>query len=354
MTTPKLRDQLDSARNTPLDNEQGVTWSFEFFPPKTDAGVANLDARLGRMRGMNPEFVDYTWGAGGSTSELTMELCKTAQNKHNYIANMHLTCTNMEEGKVEAALKAAKENGIRNIIALRGDPPVGEKEWKATDTGFSCALDLVKYIRAHYGDYFCISVAGYPECHPDKIADYDEYLKTGKVDPAVYKAEMDYLKKKVEAGADFIISQMFYDAELFIQWVKDCREAGITVPILPGLLPIQAYAGFKKMTGFCKTYVKPELLAQIEAKKPAADLSDEDKKKAEEEFKAFGIEHMVGVCKALLAGGVKHLHFYCLNVDMATKQVLKGLDLIPQDYDDSTCAKYAEKSPGHRGFLKRE
>ena len=216
----KISEVLTAPRDSKYDNKDGVTWSFEFFPPKTDAGVTNLNARLGRMRGMNPEFVDYTWGAGGSTSTLTMDLCKAAQQTHGYISNMHLTCTNMEAGKVEEALAEAKSLGIRNIVALRGDPPVGQTEWKATDTGFKCALDLVRFIREKYGDYFCVSVAGYPEGHPDQITNYEEYLKVGKVSEEIYKAEMDYLKAKVDAGADLIISQMFYDADIFLNWVK--------------------------------------------------------------------------------------------------------------------------------------
>ena len=222
----KISEVMKAKRDSQWDNEDGVSWSFEFFPPKTDAGVTNLKARLGRMGGLNPEFVDYTWGAGGSTSTLTMDLCQSAQEDANFIANMHLTCTNMEAGKVEEALTTAKSLGIRNIVALRGDPPAGEKEWKATDTGFTCALDLVKFIREKYGDYFCISVAGYPEGHPDKITDYPAYLEAGKVSDEIYAAEMAYLKEKVDAGADVIISQMFYDADIFLRWVKVCPGKG--------------------------------------------------------------------------------------------------------------------------------
>eukprot|EP01060_Flectonema_neradi_P033394 TRINITY_DN55_c0_g1_i1.p1 TRINITY_DN55_c0_g1~~TRINITY_DN55_c0_g1_i1.p1 ORF type:complete len:354 (+),score=104.89 TRINITY_DN55_c0_g1_i1:53-1114(+) len=349
---PKITSVLSQPRDAPTDNSDKVTFSFEYFPPKTDVGVKNLDNRLGKMRGMAPEFIDYTWGAGGSTSELTMELCTNAQNNHGYIANMHLTCTNMEMGKVEEALKKAKEAGITNIVALRGDPPVGVTEWKATDTGFKCALDLVKFIREKYGDYFCISVAGYPEGHPDKIPDYEEYLKAGKIPAEVYQAEMDYLKAKVDAGADMIISQMFYDADVFLNWVSDCRKAGITVPILPGLLPIQNFGGFKKMTGFCKTFISKEFAAEVEAVAPKEDLEGEAKTAAESAFKEFGIKHMTDMCKKLVDGGMKHLHFYTLNLDFATRKVLQNLGYVPQDYGEETIEKYVGEAKRHRGYIQ--
>eukprot|EP01062_Namystynia_karyoxenos_P018579 TRINITY_DN16936_c1_g1_i1.p1 TRINITY_DN16936_c1_g1~~TRINITY_DN16936_c1_g1_i1.p1 ORF type:complete len:364 (+),score=153.60 TRINITY_DN16936_c1_g1_i1:100-1191(+) len=351
--TPTVQQMLSRAKDTRFDNPQGITWSFEFFPPKTEAGVKNLNARLGRMRGMHPEFIDYTWGAGGSTSELTMDLCKTAQHKYGYIANMHLTCTNMEKGKVEEALRVAREAKIRNIVALRGDPPQGQSEWKACDTGFSCALDLVRYIRKETGDHFCLSVAGYPEGHPDRIADYDEYKKTGKLPADVMKGEMDYLKSKIDAGANVIITQMFYDPDRFLQWVKECRAAGIPeeVPIIPGMLPIQNYPGFRKMTGFCKTYIPAELEEQVEAVKPDPALEGDAKKEAEQAFKDFGVKHMTDMCRRLIDGGVRHLHFYTLNQDGATRAVLQNLGLVPEDYSDTTCDAYGEAAREHPAFV---
>eukprot|EP01063_Lacrimia_lanifica_P038327 TRINITY_DN8120_c0_g1_i1.p2 TRINITY_DN8120_c0_g1~~TRINITY_DN8120_c0_g1_i1.p2 ORF type:complete len:361 (+),score=194.74 TRINITY_DN8120_c0_g1_i1:53-1135(+) len=348
----KITDVLNQPRDSPLDNSDKVSFSFEFFPPKTDSGVKNLEARLGRMRGMNPEFIDFTWGAGGSTSTLTQELVKNAQVNNNYISNMHLTCTNMEKGMVQQALEEAKANGIRNIVALRGDPPAGQTDWVATDTGFTCALDLVKYIRENYGDFFCISVAGYPEGHPDKIENYEEYLKAGKIPEDVYKAEMDYLKAKIDAGADIIITQMFYDAQTFLNFVKDCHKWGIpeSIPILPGLLPIQAYGGFRRMTNMCKTFIPAELEAEISAIAPADGLEGDEKKAAEEKVRQFGINHMTTMCKTLIAAGVKHLHFYCLNIDGPTKKILQNLGYVAQEYNDETQAEYKKKSPSHRGF----
>eukprot|EP00730_Choanoeca_flexa_P017994 TRINITY_DN8723_c0_g1_i3.p1 TRINITY_DN8723_c0_g1~~TRINITY_DN8723_c0_g1_i3.p1 ORF type:complete len:195 (+),score=44.15 TRINITY_DN8723_c0_g1_i3:94-678(+) len=147
-------------RLTELESKGEKFVSFEFFPPKTEDGVKALMARIGRYSKQEPVFMDMTWGAGGSTSELTMELCTQMNQQLNVNSNMHLTCTNMPEEKIDVALKTAKEVGIRNIVALRGDPPAGEEEWKAVDGGYSCALDLVKHIRKEYDDYFCIAVSG--------------------------------------------------------------------------------------------------------------------------------------------------------------------------------------------------
>ena len=276
--------------------------SIEFFPPRTEVGVKvcnfgsflsqlmfvlllekscltlseclqNLHARMNRMKeAINPLFTDMTWGAGGSTAELTLQLA-TYAHEHGHVANMHLTCTNMEKDgdpkkAVHEALTTAKNNGIRNIVALRGDPPAGEEEWKAAEGGFTCALDLVEYIRKHFGQDFGISVAGYPEGHPNAISEIAdpssmseaEKGRSSTFDGKVftckdkdYKKEMDYLKKKVDAGADFIITQMFFDTKVFGTFVEDCRKWGIMCPVVPGLMCINAYAGFCKMTKFCKT-----------------------------------------------------------------------------------------------------
>lgn len=163
------------------------------------------------MHALGPEFIDVTWNAGGTSSDTTLELCTTAQSVYGLETCMHLTCTNMPREKIDVALKAAKEGGIQNILALRGDPPRGQENWTSVDTGFSYASDLVRYIREQYGDYFCIGVAGYPEGHPDS--------KDKSVD-------LRYLKEKIDAGADYIVTQLFYDCDLYLDWVKSVREIG--------------------------------------------------------------------------------------------------------------------------------
>lgn len=308
--------------------------SIEFFPPRTETGVKNLYSRMGRMKeSINPLFSDVTWGAGGSTADLTLEIAQQLRET-GHVANMHMTCTNMEKDgdpkkSVHAALETAKNNGIVNIVALRGDPAAGQEEWKAADGGFSCALDLVEYIRENFGSQFGISVAGYPEGHPNAISLVEDpstmsesekarsSTEDGKVYTCLdddYKKEMDYLKKKIDAGADFIITQMFFDTKVFGTFVKDCRKWGIDCPIVPGLMCINAYNGFVKMTKFCKTRVPSELRAKMD------NLKDDPDK-----VKAFGVEFGIQMCQDLIEIGVEVLHFYTLNLEKITYGILDGL-----------------------------
>jgi len=224
--------------------------ALEFFPPKTDEGKINLFERIERMStNLRPAWIDITWGAGGSTCDLTLEIATFIQKYSGTTCLMHLTCTNMPRDKVDQALAAAKEAGITNILALRGDPPHGSTEWAKCEGGFEFACDLVKYIKEQYGDFFCIGVAGYPEKH---------------LEADNFEDDIVHLKEKVDAGGQFIVTQMFYDVSIFKSFVETCRKAGIVVPIIPGILPIQTYAGFKRMTEFCQTVVPQIIHDQIE------------------------------------------------------------------------------------------
>lgn len=286
-------------------------FSFEFFPPKTDDGVLNLAERQKRMVKLGPTFCDITWGAGGSTADLTLDIASRMQNEVGMQTMMHLTCTNMPVEKLEQALEKCKEAGIRNILALRGDPPHGQDKFTQVEGGFACALDLVRYIREQHGDYFSICVSGYPEAHPDSIVDDPEQMKQN------YWAAIDYLKLKVEAGADFIITQLFYGVDLFVQFVKDCRSVGITCPILPGVMPIVTYGGFKRMTAFCKTYVPKHITNTLEA------IKDND-----DAVKAYGISLGTMMGKQLLAAGVPGLHMYTLNLERSAVAILENVGLL--------------------------
>ncbi len=225
---------------------------------------------------------------------------------------MHLTCTNMPVEKLEAALQQCKEAGITNILALRGDPPHGEEHFTQVEGGFASALDLVKYIRQHHGDYFGICVSGYPEAHPEKIVDDPEEMKKN------YWADIDYLKQKIDAGADFIVTQLFYDVDVYVQFVKDCKSVGITVPILPGIMPLMNYNGFKRMTSFCKTRVPQHITDTLEAIKDSDDA-----------IKAYGISLGTMMCERLLAAGAPGLHMYTLNLDKSAVAILRHVKLIP-------------------------
>lgn len=316
-------------------------YSFEYFPPKTAEGVANLRKRLARMKQLNPLFTDFTWGAGGSTSDLSLQLTIAAKNEFGCVANMHLTCTNQKTEMCGEALDACKAAGVRNIVALRGDPPRGQEKWTATEGGFNCALDLCKYMTKNYGDYFCASVAGYPEGHPDNIDVVEggrEALtptearrarivkdENGKEVVTVcrdenFKKEMVYLKEKVDAGAEMIITQMFLDAQVFLDFVEECKKYDIHVPVLPGIMCLNNLNGLQRMTALCKTRV-PEGLIEEAVK---ANTSDDA-------FKAWGIQKGVEMCRALLDGGAVGLHFYTLNLERVTVGILKGLGLITEE-----------------------
>mmetsp|Transcript_37669 Transcript_37669/g.38344 ORF Transcript_37669/g.38344 Transcript_37669/m.38344 type:complete len:275 (+) Transcript_37669:79-903(+) len=247
--------------------------SLEFFPPKTEAGVNKLNELISNLKAVcsksNPDypmFVDVTWGAGGSTADLTFDLCVKAKQNFGVNPNMHLTCTNMDAAMVDKALKDCRDTGITNIVALRGDPPVGQEKWTVTEGGFTCALDLVRHIRQLYSDYFCLSVSGYPEGHPnsfttltspeakssltlseqcrcsvEKTEDGTEVIYVCRDED--YQKELNYLKEKVEAGADCIITQMFFDVNVYEVFVQDCRKMNITVPIIPGIMCVASYGG---------------------------------------------------------------------------------------------------------------
>lgn len=290
-----------------------VVFSFEFFPPKTDDGVDNLFERMDRMVAHNPTFCDITWGAGGSTADLTLDIAKRMQNIICVETMMHLTCTNMPVDKIDHALETIKSNGLQNVLALRGDPPHGQDKFVQTEGGFACARDLVKHIRAKHGDYFGITVAGYPEAHPDVIS------TDGLATPAAYQSDLAYLKSKVDAGADLIVTQLFYDTDIFLKFVNDCRQIGITCPIVPGIMPINNYKGFIRMTGFCKTQITAEISAALE---PIKDNEDA--------VKAYGIHLGTEMCKKILAHGIKTLHLYTLNMEKSALAILQNLGVIEE------------------------
>ena len=286
-----------------INNQNDIYYSFEYYPPKTKLGQQNLYFKLEKMALYEPLFVDLTWGAGGSTSDLTLEMSINMQNKLCLETQMHLTCTNMNKEIVKNALEKAKKNNIQNILALRGDPSdlnYNMEESKNNDLNY--ASDLVKFIREEYGDYFGISVAGYPESHPEAMS---------------YQQDLLYLKEKVVAGADYIVTQFFYDTNIFFKYVNDCRNIGITCPIIPGILPIFNYNNFKRMVGFCKVYVPTYILDKLE------EIKNDD-----EEVANFGVELATKLCQKLIDGGVKGIHFYTLNRDDCTYKILDNLELL--------------------------
>ncbi|XP_064642240.1 methylenetetrahydrofolate reductase (NADPH)-like isoform X2 [Lineus longissimus] len=284
-------------------------FSLEFFPPRTANGAVNLIARFDRMAIGQPLFCDITWHpAGDPGSDKPTSSTMIANTMLNYCGietMLHMTCCNMTKAEITAYLEKAKDLGIRNILALRGDPPVDE-EWKPNPEGFDYATDLVRHMREVYGDFFTICVAGYPTGHPD-CASYEE--------------DLQHLKEKVDAGADFIITQLFFKAETFIKFVKDCRKIGIKCPIMPGILPIQAYQSLKHICKLSKLDVPDEVISAIEP------IKDND-----EAIRNYGVDQAVKMCREMFASGVVHgLHFYTLNREIATISILKQIGLWTEE-----------------------
>ncbi|KAF5380910.1 hypothetical protein D9615_004169 [Tricholomella constricta] len=285
------------------DKSSHPFYTFEFFPPRTDQGFENLIARISRLCTLNPLAISITWGAGGSTRERSLELAGLTQTEYGVDTVLHLTCTNMEQGMVNDALRSAKARGIQNILALRGDPPRGQEEWIPIDPRFQHAIDLVKFIRSspEFSPEFCIGVAAYPDGHTDSHLDED--------------TELTYLKEKVDAGADFIVTQLFYDVDRFFQWLKKVREKGITVPVIPGIMPIQTYSSFLRLTKLCGTRVPQYILDAL------GSISHDDQL-----VKDYGVKLAVDMIQRLTKNGdVPGVHFCTLNLEKSVQRVLEFL-----------------------------
>lgn len=341
-------------------------FSLEFFPPKTHIvmarpfpssssilthflqGFSNLQTRLERMSdALRPLFVTVTWGAGGCTSSRSLELAEICQRQLGLTTCLHLTCTNMKRKVVDEALEEAKVLGVRNILALRGDPPrreeygleneqeSGEAEVDS-DEDFVWAIDLVRYIRRVHGDYFCIGVAAYPEGHADQSHPTDQ-------DPM---HDLPYLIDKTKAGADFIMTQLFYDLNAYTKFEKMLRQhkSGVfaKIPIIPGLMPIQSYEILKRTTKLAHAKLPPEILDLVEGVK-----GDDD---AVKRVGVDVISDIVTGIKQCVSSTPRGFHFYSLNLEKAVSEILDRCGLIPPDPDETAVAESFESSPVLNGI----
>ena len=291
----KINDKLNEL------NEGELFYSFEYFPPKTQTGVANLIERIQRMTELNPLFVDMTWGAGGRTSESTIFLSAYIQNYLQIDVLMHITCRCQSKENLDFALESAKKNNIKNLLILRGDPPQGVENYDWTKDHFHYAEDLIKYVRELYKDFFCIVVAGYPATH---------------IDSKNKEEDLYYLKRKVDAGADLIITQLFYDPEEYLNFELDCKKNGINVPILPGILPVNNYNSFKKIIDLCKLKVPESMIQEIEL------IKGDDEK-----IKEFGIANTINIIETLKNRGVKGVHLYTMNLEKSVTEIIERMGL---------------------------
>jgi methylenetetrahydrofolate reductase (NADPH) len=275
--------------------------SFEFSPPKTDEGVRNLlDKHIPALCEARPDYCSVTYGAGGSTRDKTLEIVDAIQRQHGLTALAHLTCTSHTRDEVRHLLDRIRALGCKNILALRGDPP-GGGQFQKTPGGFEYALELVRIIREQSG--FSIGVAGFPEGH---IAN-----------PLGKHNDWQHLKEKVDAGADFILTQLFFDNADFFEF-RDylTGKLGVNVPLVPGIVSILSTAQITKFTQLCGAKIPPSLRQKLDS------LGDNDEAAVE-----FGIEYATQQCKDLLRSGVPGLHFYTLNKSYSTVQILKNLEL---------------------------
>ena len=298
----------------------GTTVSFEYFPAKTEAGISNLLNRVSDMNAnLRPTFVTLTWRSAFKNENLWLKIGREIQT-YGLDVLLHLTC-HLPRSDLKRVLKNAREAGIQNILALRGDPPIGESKWQPCPGGFTNAIELVKLIREEHGDYFCVAVACYPEVHTDG-------WNSTHLPPSTKTKDQDlaFLKEKCDAGADFMISQFFFDVDNYIGYIKRVKEYGINIPILPGYLPIQNYRSFEKFTSWCKTAIPQEI--RLSLKK----IKDND-----EAVKAYGVELGVKTMQRLLIEckensiGFRSLHFYTMNLAVAVTQILQGLGMLPKN-----------------------
>jgi methylenetetrahydrofolate reductase (NADPH) len=277
----------------------GPVFSFEFFPPKTPQGERNLEAALAELVQLEPAFVSVTYGAGGSTREKTIEIVKRIADRYGLEAMAHFTCVGATVPEIRATLDEMRAAGIDNVLALRGDPPAGQEEWIATEGGLEYSRELVELISAGYP--FAIGAACFPETH---------------IHAASPEEDLEHLVEKVDAGVDFLITTMFFDNRAYFDFLKKTRAAGITVPIIPGVMPITRAGQIRRMAEMSGASI-PEGLARELA------VRGED----EEAVRDFGVAYATLQCAELLAAGAPGIHFYTLNRSPATRAILSALRL---------------------------
>jgi methylenetetrahydrofolate reductase (NADPH) len=270
--------------------------SFEFFPPKTAEGISNLRETRAQLAKFNPEFFSVTFGAGGSTTDRTKETVFEIQAE-GYQAAPHISCISSSKEEIRELLTAYKNKGIKRLVTLRGDVPSGE----VSVGDFKYANELVSFIRQVTGDWFYLEVAAYPEFHP-------EALSAAK--------DLANFKRKVEAGANAAITQYFYNADAYFRFVESCRKEGISVPIVPGVMPIYNYTQLARFSGVCGAEIPRWLRLRLEAY--ADDLPS---------LRALGVDVVSDLCERLLAWGVPSLHFYTLNQSGIISNIINNIGI---------------------------
>ena len=275
------------------------TFSVEFFPPKTDKGEESLFEEIAVLKKLKPSFCSVTYGAGGSTRGKTVELVERIHRECRLEVMCHLTVVGQSKNEVRAVLAGLKEKGIENIIALGGDPPQGVVDWVPHPDGFSHSVELVREAASYR--WFSIAVAGFPEVHPRALS---------------READLIYLKEKVDAGADVVITQLFFDNEDFYRYVDDLQKLGVREPIIPGILPVLSAPQVRRFTSVCGARIPPRLERLL------AKVEEDDEGAAR-----LGIDYATEQCERLLSFGAPGIHFYSLNKSRSVKAIFENLRL---------------------------
>lgn len=278
---------------------QGKSISFEFFPPKTKEGEDQLFEAIAKLKSLNPTFVSVTYGAGGGTLKNTRHVILRIKRETSLTPMPHLTCVDQSEDELKKILEDYKGQGIENVLALRGDPPKGTEKFIPPQNGFCYAIDLVK-LTVSVGGY-SIGVAVYPEGH---------------VESPSLEMDIIYTKQKIDAGADFAITQMFFDNHFFYDFTERAEKAGISVPIIPGIMPVTDIETIKRFSQMCGATLPPSLVERMQ-KTTSAD-----------EARRLGTDFTTGQCEDLWRNGVRYFHFYTLNRSQAVTEILRNLGWI--------------------------
>ena len=293
----KIIDILDTGKRTV---------SFEFFPPPNDAGFADLFKTVAALKPLDPSYVSVTYGAGGGTRRKTVDLVKKIKHEIGIETMAHLTCVGAGRAEIAGVLDELEAGGVENLLPLRGDPPRGEKRFIRHEDGFAYASELAAFIRPRYP--FCLAGACYPETHPEAP---DE------------NAGLDHLARKVDAGIDFLITQLFFRNDDFLRFRDRAAARGIAVPIVAGIMPILSLKQIQRFTSMCGAAIPADLLSKMEA------LEDDA-----EAVRQVGTFHAVEQCAGLLEAGVAGLHFYTLNRSTATRAIYQQIkSLLPEEDD---------------------
>jgi methylenetetrahydrofolate reductase (NADPH) len=280
-----------------LLSRQRPVFSIEFFPPKTEEGMAQLFETVEALKPLEPDYVSVTYGAGGATRDGTVEIAERIKSEHGIEVMAHLSCVGETQEGLASILARFREIGVDNVLALRGDPPRGETEFTPPPDGLSSAAELTAFITER--EPFVIGGACFPEVHPEAQS---------------LEADLNYLKTKVDAGASFLITQLFFDNSAYWNFVAAARERGIDVPIIPGVIPIASYGQVARICDLCDATIPEELDASMRA------LGGDTEAEA-----LLGVAFAARQCEELLAGGAPGIHFYALNRAPGTRAVMSAL-----------------------------